>query len=104
MEWLLYSLVCAGSIALAAGGQPPAFVPPEESLESGGLPGMFSALVEEPVMRVALTLLLFVFLSVLTTIVIAALCLVLWHEARSGAAEFVFRHAFTRLMIPLLFT
>lgn len=102
------SVVALVALRLAAGEELPAFVPPEESLKPGYLLGMSTGLVEELVMRVALTPLLFVVLrkrmgfhgAAFTTIVIAALCFVLWHEAGSGAGEFVFQHALTRFLVP----
>ena len=95
-------------LRLAAGEQLPAFIPPEESLKPGYLLGMSTGLVEELVMRVALTPLLFVVLrkrmgfhgAVITTIVIAAFCFVLWHEAGSVGEAFVLQHAMTRFLVP----
>ncbi len=102
------SIIVLLALRLLAGEQLPAFIPPEESFKPGYLLGMSTGLVEELAMRLALTPLLFVVLrkrmgfhgSVLTTVVIAALTFVLWHEAGSGAEGFVLQHAVTRFMVP----
>lgn len=96
------------ALNLAVGETLPAFVPPEEGAKPGYLLGMSTGLVEELVMRLGLTPLLFFFLrkrlgfhwSALTAIVIAALGFALWHEIGSGAEAFMLQHFATRFMIP----
>ncbi len=102
------SIIALVTLRLMAGEQLPAFVPPEESLKPGYLLGMSAGLVEELVMRLVLTPLLFVAFrkrmgfhgAVIAAIVVAALCFVLWHEAGSGGQALVFQHAVTRFIVP----
>lgn len=102
------TIVALVAMRLASGEQLPAFVPPEESVKPGYLLGMSAGLIEELIMRLVLTPLIFVVLrrrlgfhwSALITIIITALSFAFWHEAGSGAEPFMLQHFATRFMIP----
>lgn len=102
------ALLALLALRLAIGDQLPAFVPPEESVKPGALLGMSAGLVEELVMRLMLTPLLFVVFrnwmgfhgAALGTIVVAAIGFAIWHEIGLPAEAFDPAHVMTRIMVP----
>ena len=90
------------------GDELPAFIPPEESTKPGYLLGMSAGLLEELVIRLTLTPVVFLVLrkrmefhpAAVITILIAAFSFALWHEAGSLDEPFMISHFATRFMVP----
>ncbi len=96
------------ALRMSVGEQLPAFIPSEESAKPGALLGMSAGLVEELVMRLMLTPIIFIVLrrwigfhwSALSTIFITAIFFALWHEVGLTEEAFNAGHFLTRIMVP----